>query len=66
MRNQLPLMLLPGLMNDERVWEPLRKSLYGERVVVAAQTHTHDSIAAIAAAAIKGRVDAVASTVVEA
>jgi pimeloyl-ACP methyl ester carboxylesterase len=52
MTNTAPLLLLPGLMNDERVWDPIRKALPAGRDVVVSPTHTADSIAALAAAAL--------------
>ncbi|MDB6002563.1 MAG: putative hydrolase or acyltransferase of alpha/beta superfamily [Rhizobacter sp.] len=48
----LPLLLLPGLMNDERVWDPIRQALPAGRTVVVAETHTADSISALAASAL--------------
>lgn len=47
-----PLLLLPGLMNDTRVWDPLRTALPKARDVVVAPTHTADAIAVLAASAI--------------
>jgi pimeloyl-ACP methyl ester carboxylesterase len=52
MTQPTPLLLLPGLMNDERVWDPVRKALPAEREVVVSLTHTADSITALAAAAL--------------
>lgn len=52
MTHPTPLLLLPGLMNDERVWEPVRNALPAQREVVVSPTHTADSIAALAAAAL--------------
>lgn len=40
-----PLLLLPGLMNDARIWNPLTTALAGERTVHVAPTHLHDRIA---------------------
>lgn len=51
MAHPTPLLLLPGLMNDERVWQPIREALPAAHPVVVAKTHLHDTIAAIAAAA---------------
>ena len=47
-----PLLLLPGILNDARVWRPL-EPVAAERKVVVAKTHLQDSTSAIAAAAIK-------------
>lgn len=52
MTNQTPLLLLPGLMNDERVWDPVRKALPAGRDVVVSSTHTADTIPALAASAL--------------
>lgn len=52
MTNPTSLLLLPGLMNDGRVWDPIRKSMPDERHLVTASTHLTDSIAATAASAI--------------
>ncbi len=52
MTNPTPLLLLPGLMNDSRVWNPIRKAIPQERHVTAAPTHLRDSIAATASSAI--------------
>jgi pimeloyl-ACP methyl ester carboxylesterase len=46
-----PLLLLPGLMTDERVWRSIREALPTSRQVVMAKTHLHDNVADIAAAA---------------
>jgi len=51
MRPQTPLLLLPGLMNDERVWNPIRPPPTTGRTVITAQTHSADSMAALAIAA---------------
>jgi pimeloyl-ACP methyl ester carboxylesterase len=53
MNSLTPLLLLPGLMNDERVWWPIRHAVAG-RTLVNANTHFADSIPAIADAAIAG------------
>jgi len=42
------LLLLPGLMNDARVWDPVRNALPAGRDVVVAQTHGADSISTLA------------------
>lgn len=52
MQKQTPLLLLPGLMNDARVWDPVRNALPGGRNVVVAQTHSANTIPALAAAAL--------------
>lgn len=52
MNQAVPLLLLPGLMNDARVWSPLVTALGQERKVEVAPTHLHDSIAASAREAI--------------
>ncbi|MBX3622125.1 MAG: alpha/beta hydrolase [Rhizobacter sp.] len=40
-----PLLLLPGLMNDHRIWHPLVSVVAAERHVHIAPTHLHDSVA---------------------
>ncbi len=50
--NATPLLLLPGLMNDARVWDPVVKSLGSKRGVTVAQTHMADTVQALAASAI--------------
>ena len=45
MNHATPLLLLPGLMNDARIWHPLTTALAGERTVHVAPTHLHDRIA---------------------
>ncbi len=52
MPKQTPLLLLPGLMNDARVWDPIRHALPGRSNVVVAPTHTADTVAALAANAL--------------
>ncbi|SIQ55535.1 alpha/beta fold hydrolase [Pseudacidovorax sp. RU35E] len=52
MNHAAPLLLLPGLMNDARVWSPLTTAIAGERPVHVAPTHLHDSIAESAREAI--------------
>ena len=44
-----PLLLLPGLMNDERLWDPIKQAVT-DRVVKIAPTHGADSMKALAAA----------------
>jgi pimeloyl-ACP methyl ester carboxylesterase len=39
-----PLLLLPGLMTDARVWDPLIHAASAQRLIVIGQTHTADSI----------------------
>ncbi|AVS82345.1 alpha/beta hydrolase [Paracidovorax avenae] len=45
MNDSAPLLLLPGLMNDARIWGPLTTAIAGERTLHVASTHLHDSIA---------------------
>ncbi|MET0334109.1 MAG: alpha/beta hydrolase [Rhizobacter sp.] len=52
MTHPTPLLLLPGLMNDERVWQPIVDALPAGRQVVLGKTHLHDNVAASAAEAI--------------
>lgn len=47
-----PLLLLPGLMNDARVWDPVLRALSPERIVVIGQTHGADNMTELAAAAV--------------
>jgi pimeloyl-ACP methyl ester carboxylesterase len=48
-----PLLLLPGIMNDGRVWMPVRGAFVPtDRRIVVARTDLHDHVTAIAAAAI--------------
>jgi pimeloyl-ACP methyl ester carboxylesterase len=51
MRNNVPILLLPGLMNDARVWKHVLDALGTGREVVVAPTHTADTISALAACA---------------
>jgi len=44
MNQAIPLLLLPGLMNDERVWSPLLPALGAGRKVHVAPTHLHGSL----------------------
>lgn len=53
MTTPTPLLLLPGLMNDERVWEPIRRSMPDARHLVIAPTHLADTIEAVASSAIQ-------------
>lgn len=46
-----PLLLLPGLMTDGRVWDPLLHALSRDRLVVIGQTHVADNMPDLAAAA---------------
>ena len=48
----IPLLLLPGLMNDARVWDPIRAALQDRPDVLVARTDTADSIEALATAAL--------------
>lgn len=52
MNQAVPLLLLPGLMNDARVWSPLVSALGPERKVEVASMHLHDSVVASAREAI--------------
>jgi len=45
MNPKTPLLLLPGLMNDERVWRHLLPALGGDRSIHMAPTHLHPAIA---------------------
>lgn len=44
MNNSIPLLLLPGLMNDERVWGTLLPALRAGRLVHVAPTHLHGNL----------------------
>ncbi|VWX62916.1 conserved hypothetical protein [Burkholderiales bacterium 8X] len=44
MNKTIPLLLLPGLMNDERVWSPLLPAIGAGRTVHIAPTHLHASL----------------------
>lgn len=44
MNKTIPLLLLPGLMNDARVWSPLLPALGAGRTVRVAPTHLHGSL----------------------
>ena len=48
----LPLLLIPGLMNDARVWQHQVAAWSNDREVHVADSSTHDSIAGIAGAAL--------------
>lgn len=52
MQYQTPLLLLPGLMNDARVWDPIRNALPSGRHIVVAPTHMADTISALAESAL--------------
>ncbi|MFG6433662.1 alpha/beta fold hydrolase [Roseateles sp. LYH14W] len=52
-----PLLLLPGLMTDARMWDPVLHALSHERLVVIGQTHVADNMAELAAAAISNMPD---------
>ena len=45
MNHATPLLLLPGLMNDARIWNPLTTAIAGERTLHVADTHRQGSIA---------------------
>lgn len=47
-----PLLLLPGLMTDGRVWDPVLHALSRERLVVIGRTHVADNMADLAEAAL--------------
>lgn len=44
MNHPTPILLLPGLMNDARIWSPLTTAIAGERTLHVAPTQLHDSI----------------------
>ncbi|WP_049965543.1 alpha/beta fold hydrolase [Variovorax sp. CF313] len=46
------MLLLPGLMNDQRVWETIRHALSADRFVAVAETHTANNVAALAVSAL--------------
>jgi pimeloyl-ACP methyl ester carboxylesterase len=50
MSNALPLLALPGLLNDERLWQAQAAALMPDHPLTAVPVTTHDSMAAIAAA----------------
>ena len=52
MTNPVPLLLLPGLMNDARVWDPITQPNLEGRTIVVSATHTADTVQALAAAAL--------------
>ncbi|MDR7332217.1 alpha/beta hydrolase [Roseateles asaccharophilus] len=52
-----PLLLLPGLMTDARVWDPLIHAASAQRLIVIGQTHTADNIAELAAQAVASMPD---------
>lgn len=52
-----PLLLLPGLMTDARVWDPVLHALARERLVVIGQTHVADNMADLAEAALSAMPD---------
>lgn len=52
-----PLLLLPGLMTDGRMWDPILHALAHERLVVIGQTHVADNMADLASAAISNMPD---------
>ena len=48
-----PLLLLPGLMNDARVWQPVLELIQQERACAVFPTHQEEGVETIAAAAIR-------------
>lgn len=52
-----PLLLLPGMMTDARVWDPLLRALPSDRIVVIGHTHVADNMVALAAEAIASMPD---------
>jgi len=48
-----PLLLLPGLMNDARVWQSVVREIEHERTCVVFPTHQEEGVENIAAAAIR-------------
>jgi pimeloyl-ACP methyl ester carboxylesterase len=57
MMNTVPLLLLPGLMNDARVWDPVRQALPAGRDVLVSPTDGADTIEALAATALAAMPD---------
>ena len=53
MTTRLPLLALPGLLNDERLWAHQVAGLAPEHAVTAVPTTSHDSVAGLAAAALE-------------
>lgn len=54
MNQPIPILLLPGLMNDERVWSPIVPVLGAGRCVHIASTHLHRSVERSAQEAVAG------------
>jgi len=52
MQHDMPILMLPGLMNDARVWGNIRDALGARRHLVVAPTHTADTISELAASAL--------------
>ena len=50
---RLPVLALPGLLNDERLWAHQLAGLAPEHAVTAVPTTSRDSVAALAAAALE-------------
>ena len=50
---RLPVLALPGLLNDERLWAHQVAGLAPEHAVTAVPTTSHDSVGALAAAALE-------------
>lgn len=53
MSKPTPLLLLPGLMNDERVWQSVQDGLPSGREIKVGLTHEADTVSAMAAKAIE-------------
>ena len=53
MTTKLPLLALPGLLNDERLWAHQVAGLEPDHAVTAVPTTSHDSVAGLAAAALE-------------
>lgn len=49
----MPLLLLPGLMNDARVWEPVLNAIPSTFQLIRAETHTADDLPTLAANALR-------------
>ena len=50
---RLPVLALPGLLNDERLWAHQVAGLAPEHAVTVVPTTSHDSVTALAAAALE-------------
>ena len=53
MSSQVPLLLLPGLMNDDRIWKPIQDALPTGRTIGVSPTHQVSEISELAVRAIK-------------